>query len=148
MKSQSIVDSSLTQALFDDLKQSLSKDFISANDRLHGLMSKAVTLTALLDKVLDDHDADRVNLYIGCFITLSVSLISLTVVSLMWYSVNSRVNQLVYQMSRDGEREPLNPQSRSNQGVSISHSLSTTSFSFAERMEPSPSGLKALASLH
>ena len=128
LKSQSIVDFSLTQALFDNLEQSLSKDLISANDRLHGLMSKADILKALLDEIFDDHDADRVNLYICCFLTLGISLISLTVVGLMWYSVN--------------------PQFRSNQGVSISHPLSTTSFSFAERMEPSPSGLKALASLH
>ena len=148
LKSQVIVDSSLTQALFNDLKQTLSKDMSSANDRLNGLMSKADKLKLLLDEVLDYHDSDRVNLYIGMLITLSVCLISLTVISLMWYSVNSRVNQLVDQMSRVEEREPLNPKSRSNQGVTISHPLSATSFSFAEKMEPSPSGLKALASLH
>ena len=34
LKSQSIVDTSLTQALFDDLKNSLSKDIVSANQGL------------------------------------------------------------------------------------------------------------------
>ena len=151
LKSQSFVNSSLTQALFDDLKVSISKDLADANERLYGLIAKAETLEALLGEALKDHHLDRVTLYVCCFLTLFVCFISVTVVGLMWYSILSKVNQLINLMSnqsnRVGEREALNPNFRPNQGISISTPLNTTSFSFAKRMEP-PSGLKALPPLH
>ena len=124
LKSQSIVDSSLTQALFDDLKHSLSQDMISANDRLQGVLSKAGNLEALLKEALEDHQVDRVALYSSCIITLVVSVICVILIGLMWCHVVSKVNDLIDVMSRCGEREPLT-QSNSN------HPLHTTSFSFA-----------------
>ena len=120
-------------------------------ERLHGLISMVETVEALLGEALGDHHLDRITLYVCCFLTLFVCFISVTVVSLMWYSILSKVNQLINLMSnqsnRVGEREPLNSNFRPNQGISISPPLNTTSFSFAERMEP-PSGMKALPPHH
>ena len=101
---------------------------LSANDRLQGILSKSGNLEALLKEALEDHQVDRVTLYISCINTLVVSVISVILIGLMWYSVVSKVNELIDLMSRTGEREPLNPQSRSNQGLPISHPLSTTYF--------------------
>ena len=113
LKSQSIVDSSLTQALFDHLKVSISKDLSDANERLCGLIAKAETLETLLGEVLKDHYLDRVTLYVCCFLTHFVGFISVTVVHLMWYRILSKVNQLINlvsnQSNRVGEREALNP---------------------------------------
>ena len=55
LKSQSIVDTSLTQALFDDLKNSLSKDIVSANERLQGVLAKSGHMEAILGKALEGH---------------------------------------------------------------------------------------------
>ena len=48
LKSQSIVDTSLTQALFDDLKNSLRKDMVSANERLQKVVANSGHIEAFL----------------------------------------------------------------------------------------------------
>lgn len=121
MKSQSIVDSSLTQALFDDLKKYLSKDMISANDRLQGVLSKSGNMEALLRMALEHHQVDRITLYIVCIIIIVVSVICVLLIGLMWYSVVSIIKELIDVLSRAGEKESLT-QSRSK------HPLHTTSF--------------------
>ena len=136
LKSQSIVDSSLTQALFDDLKHSLSKDMISANERLQGVLAKSGHMEAILKEALEGHQVDRLTLYSSCIITLVVCVICVIVVGLMWCHVVSKVNSLMEVMSRCEDRVPLTqPSSR--------HPLQTTTFSQGW-MEPTPSNLRAL----
>ena len=121
LKSQSIVDSSLIQALFDDLKKSLSKDMISANEKLQGVLSKSGNMEALLRMALEDHQVDRITLYIVCIITMVVSAIGVLLIGCMWYSVVSRINELIDVLSRTGEKESLT-QARSK------HHLHATAF--------------------
>ena len=60
---------------------------ILANDRLQGVLSKSGNLEALLREALEDHQVDRITLYIVCIITLVVSVICVILIGLMWYSV-------------------------------------------------------------
>ena len=53
LKSQSIVDTSLTQALFDDLKNYLSKDMVSAYERLHKVLANSDHMKAFFKEALE-----------------------------------------------------------------------------------------------
>ena len=53
-KSQSIVDSSLTQALFGDLKRNLSKDMTIANTKLQKVLSNSNSIIETFNETLDD----------------------------------------------------------------------------------------------
>ena len=56
LKSQSIVDSSLTTALFSDLKKTLNQDLTTANTKLQKV------LVNRMDS-LDEQKTDRITLY-------------------------------------------------------------------------------------
>ena len=94
---------------------------ISANDRLQGVLSKSGNMEALLRMALEDHQVDRITLYIVCIITMVVSAICVLLIGCMWYSVVSRINELIDVLSRAGEKESLT-QARSK------HHLHTTAF--------------------
>ena len=90
LKSQSIVDISLTQALFDDLKNSLTKDMVSANKGLQKVLANSDHMKAFFKEALEGQQIDKLTLYNSCIITLVVSVICVIVVGLMWCHVLSR----------------------------------------------------------
>merc|ERR1712240_895818 len=65
LKSQSIVDSSLTTALFGDLKRSLNEDLTTANTKLQKVLINSID-------ALDEQQIDRITLYSACGIILIV----------------------------------------------------------------------------
>ena len=107
LKSQSIVDTSLTQALFDDLKNSLSKDLSSASKGLQKVVSNSGQMEANFREALDGQQVDRMKLHSTCIITLVVAIVSVIVIGLMWCHVVSKINHLIEVMSACEERLPL-----------------------------------------
>ena len=67
LKSQSIVDTSLTTALFGGLKKSLNIDLTSASEKLQKVLVN--TLSSI-----DEHKIDRITIYSICGLILIVSL--------------------------------------------------------------------------
>ena len=106
LKSQSIVDTSLTQALFDDLKNSLANS---------GHME------AYFKEALEGQQVDRLTLYSSCIITLIVAIVCVIVIGLMWCHVVSKINNLMEVMSACEDRVPFAQSSNR-------HPLQTTSF--------------------
>ena len=83
LKSQSIVDSSLTQALFDDLKNALSKDMTAANTNFQKVLSNSNSMKVSFNDALESQQIDKVTLYSTCIITMIVSIASVLLVALM-----------------------------------------------------------------
>ena len=129
LKSQSIVDSILTQALFDDLRNALSKDMISANTNLQKVLANSNSMKASFKDALESQQIDKVTLYSSCIITMIVSVVCVIVVGLIWWHVLSKVNCLMDARSNCEERIPL---------TNFRHPVRV------DWMEPTPTPLRAL----
>ena len=103
LKSQSIVDSSLTTALFSDLKKTLNKDLTTANTKLQKV------LVNTMDS-LDEQKTDRITLYSACGIILLVSLSGVLLMVRCLCKVQSKVNKMNKAMCDEGI--PLTTRSR------------------------------------
>ena len=103
LKSQSIVDSSLTTALFSDLKKTLNQDLTTANTKLQKV------LVNTLDS-LDEQKTDRITLYSACGLILLVSLSGVLLVVRCLCKVQSKVNKMNQAMCEEGI--PLTTRSR------------------------------------
>ena len=105
LKSQSIVDSSLTTALFGDLKKGLNKDLTTANTKLQKVLVNTIDS-------LDEQKIDRITLYSACGIILLVSLSGILLVVKFLCKVHSKVNKINKSMSLSDEDIPLTTTSR------------------------------------
>ena len=131
------MDSSLTQALFDDLKGSLGKDMVSAIKGLQKVLANSGHLEAYFKEALEGLQADRMTLYSSCITTIIVAVSCVIVIGMMWCHVVSKVNSLMEVMSACEERIPLTQPSNRQP-------IQTTSFNHGW-MEPTPpSNLRAL----
>ena len=105
LKSQSIVDTSLTTALFGDIKKSLNIDLTAASTKLQKVLVN--TLNSL-----DEHQIDRITIYSACGIILIVSLSGILLVVRCLCKVHSKVNKINKSISVIEEDIPLTTTSR------------------------------------
>ena len=130
-----MTDTSLSQALFEDLKNSLSKDLNTASKGLQQVVSNSDQMEAHFREALQGQQVDRMTLYSTCIITLVVAIVCVIVIGLMWCHVVNKINHLIDVMSACEERLPL---TQSNNRIPIQ----TTSF--GQEWMGAPSGRRAI----
>ena len=106
LKSQSIVDTSLTTALFGGLKKSLNLDLTTAGEKLQKVLVN--TLSSI-----DEHQIDRITIYSVCGLTLIVSLSGIVLVIRCLCKVHFKVDKINHALSGSEEDIPLTTTSRS-----------------------------------
>ena len=106
LKSQSIVDTSLTIALFGGLKKSLNIDLTSASAKLQKVLVN--TLNSI-----DEHQIDRITIYSVCGLILIVSLSGILLVIRCLCKVHFKVYKINHALSGSEEDIPLTSTSRS-----------------------------------
>ena len=126
------MDSSFTQALFDDLINALSKDMIAANINFQKVLSNSNSIIETFNEALDDQQIYRITLYSACAIILVVSLSGILLVVRCLCKVHSKINKLKDSVSRSEEEIPLN--------ITRHHSR-------LDWMKPTPQPLMALESI-
>ena len=99
LKSQSIVDSSLTTALFSGLKKGLNKDLTAAGNKLQEV------LTNTIDS-LETQQVDRITIYSSCGVILIVSLAGILIVVRCLCKVHSTVDKIEKSMTLAEENLP------------------------------------------
>ena len=99
------MDSSLTTALFGDLKRSLNKDLTTANTKLQKVLVNTIDS-------LEEQKTDRITIYSACGIILLVSLSGILLVVKFLCKVHSKVNKINKSMSLSEENLPLTTSSR------------------------------------
>ena len=105
LKSQSIVDTSLTTALFGGLKKSLNLDLTTAGEKLQKVLVN--TLSSI-----DEHQIDRITIYSICSLILIVSLAGIGLVIRCLYKVHTKVDKINHALSGSEEDIPLTSTSR------------------------------------
>ena len=105
LKSQSIVDTSLTTALFGGLKKSLNLDLTTAGEKLQKVLVN--TLSSI-----DEHQIDRITIYSICSLILIVSLAGIGLVIRCLYNVHTKVDKINHALSGSEEDIPLTSTSR------------------------------------
>merc|ERR1712082_442966 len=109
LKSQSIVDTSLTTALFGGLKKSLNLDLTTAGNKLQKVLVH--TLSSI-----DEHLVDRITIYTICTLILLVSVLGIGFVIRCLYKVHTEVDKLNKALSDSEENIPLASTSRAQSG--------------------------------
>ena len=109
LKSQSIVDTSLTTALFGGLKKSLNLDLTTAGNKLQKVLVH--TLSSI-----DEHLVDRITIYTICTLILLVSVFGIGLVIRCLYKVNTKVDRLNNLFSESEEDIPLASTTRAQSG--------------------------------
>ena len=99
LKSQSIVDSSLTTALFSGLQKGLNKDLTAAGNKLQEV------LTNTIDS-METQQVDRITIYSSCGVILVVSLAGILIVVRCLYKVHSTVDKIEKSMTPAEENIP------------------------------------------
>ena len=87
LKSQSIVDSSLTTALFSGLKKGLNKDLTAAGNKLQEVLANTIDS-------LEEQQVDRITIYSACGVILIVSLSGILIVVRCLCKVHSTVDKI------------------------------------------------------
>ena len=109
LKSQSIVDTSLTTALFGGLKKSLNIDLTNASNKLQKVLVHAVS-------AVDEHLVDRITIYSICTLILLVSVFGIGLAIRCLYKVNTKVDRLNKLFSDSEEDIPLASTTRAQSG--------------------------------
>ena len=110
LKSQSIVDTSLTTALFGGLKKSLNLDLTTAGEKLQKVLVN--TLSSI-----DEHQIDRITIYSICSLILIVSLAGIGLVIRCLYNVHTKVDKINKTLSGSEEDIPLASTSRAQSRI-------------------------------
>ena len=105
LKSQSIVDSSLTTALFSGLKKGLNKDLTAAGNKLQEVLANTIDS-------LEEQQVDRITIYSACGLILIVSLSGILIVVRCLCKVHSTVDKIDKTMSLSEENIPLTTSTR------------------------------------
>ena len=105
LKSQSIVDSSLTTALFGNLKKGLNKDLTAASNKLQEVLVNTIDS-------LEEQQVDRITIYSACGLILLVSLSGILIVVRCLCKVHSTVDKIDKSMSLSEENIPLTTSTR------------------------------------
>ena len=102
LKSQSIVDTSLTTALFRGLKKGLNKDLTEAGNKLQEVLVNTIDS-------METHQVDRITIYSSCGVILLVSLAGIMIVVRCLCRVHSIVDNIQKNMTPIVENPPNPP---------------------------------------